>query len=109
MTHLAAAEQSATVVLRLARGECDGAVRRLADLDSAPRPRGPVIVAEVDGQPRAALSLSDGSVVADPFHLTAGIVEMLRIRATLNESVTRAPRARAGRWRVASPAGRAAA
>jgi hypothetical protein len=106
MTTLTAAD---TVVFRVASGECDRAVRRLADLDSAPRPSGPVIVAEVEGQPRAALSLVDGTVVADPFHPTAGLVEMLRMRAALNQPVTRAPRVRVGRWRVASPTGRAAA
>ncbi len=29
---------------------------------------------------RAAISLGDGTVVADPFHRTAELVEMLRIR-----------------------------
>ena len=105
-----AAEPTATVTLRMTTGETDLGVARIAELDSASPPRGPVIVAEVDGEPRAALSLTDGSVVADPFHPTAALVEMLRIRRTaLSETATRAPRARAGRWRVASPAGRAAA
>ena len=109
MITLRAAEPCATVTLRVATGESDRAVARLAELDSAAPPRGPVIVAEVDGHPRAALSLADGSVVADPFHLTAGLVEMLRMRAALSEGVTLGPRGRVGRWRAASPADKAAA
>ena len=109
MTTLTAAEPSATVTLRMATGEADHAVARLAQLDSAKRPRGPVIVAEVDGQARAALSLTDGSVVADPFHLTAGLVEMLRIRVALSAGVRLGRRGQVGRWRAASSAGTAAA
>jgi hypothetical protein len=41
----------------------------------------PVLLAEVDGQLLAALALSDGSVVADPFHRTADLIELLRARA----------------------------
>jgi hypothetical protein len=44
-------------------------------------PFGPVLLAEVDGRPRAALSVRDGSVIADPFAPTADVVEMLRVQA----------------------------
>ena len=54
---------------------------RLAALDSAPVPFGPVLLAEVDGQPRAALSVSDGTVIGDPFERTTSIAEMLRVHA----------------------------
>ncbi|MGH2850684.1 MAG: hypothetical protein ACRDLP_08725, partial [Solirubrobacteraceae bacterium] len=40
---------------------------RLAELDSAPLPSRPVLIGERGGRPVAALSLSDGAVVADPF------------------------------------------
>ena len=50
---------------------------RLASLDSAPVPPGPLLLAERDGELRAALSLSDGRAVADPFHPTAAIVDLL--------------------------------
>lgn len=43
------------------------ALQRLAQLDSSTLPVGRVIVAEVDGELWAALSLSDGRAVADPF------------------------------------------
>jgi hypothetical protein len=36
------------------------------------------LVAEVGGEVRAALSLRDGAVVADPFHPTAALAELLR-------------------------------
>jgi hypothetical protein len=58
--------------------ESDGpALARLAALDTAPVPAGPVLLAESDGQLRAALSLDGGAIVADPFHRTAAIVELL--------------------------------
>lgn len=56
-------------------------VAQLAALDSVRLPSGPMLVAEVDDDLRAALSLSEGSVVADPFYPTAHLVELLRKRA----------------------------
>lgn len=53
---------------------------RLAQLDSAPVPRGRALVAEVDGEWRAALPLEGGEAIADPFHRTAELVGMLRLR-----------------------------
>ncbi len=59
----------------------DGAVGRLAALDSARRLSGHVLLAEVDGRPVAALSVDDGEAVADPFAPTAHVVQMLRLQA----------------------------
>ncbi|MEA2298481.1 MAG: hypothetical protein QOF77_1417 [Solirubrobacteraceae bacterium] len=56
-------------------------VRRLAALDSAPVPRGPVLLAEGDGRLLAAISLATGRVVADPFAPTAPLVGLLRLHA----------------------------
>ena len=56
------------------------ALHRLAALDSAAPLRGEVLVAEVDGEPRAALSLTDGACVADPFRPTAALVALLTLR-----------------------------
>ena len=48
-------------------------------LDSAERvPVRPLMLAEVDGEPRAALSLHDGDVIADPFFPTADLIVLLR-------------------------------
>ena len=54
---------------------------RLARLDSSEVPPSPLLVAEADGQLRAAVSLRDGTALADPFHPTANIVELLIARA----------------------------
>jgi hypothetical protein len=57
------------------------AVWRLAALDDRRAPRGPALLAYVGDELRAALGLRDGQVVADPFHRTEDIVEMLRVEA----------------------------
>ncbi len=69
------------VTLRFAFPDDIEALARLAVIDSAEPPTMPVLVAEVDGLMWAALSLADGSVVADPFRPTAAVVELLRARA----------------------------
>lgn len=58
------------------------ALVRLATLDSAEVPPQPILVAEVNGELRAALSLRDGAVIADPFRRTQALVELLSSRAT---------------------------
>ena len=60
----------------------DGPVlSRLAQLDSSRVPPGRALLAFCDGEARAAISRADGSVVADPFHRTAELVGLLRLRA----------------------------
>ena len=68
-------------VIRLATADDDDVVQRLAALDSARPPSGRILVGEIDGSPAAALSLSDGRVVADPFTRTDLLVVHLRLRA----------------------------
>jgi hypothetical protein len=70
------------VTLRYATPDDGAAIARLAALDSAEPPRGPLLLAEVEGELRAALSLRDGSAIADPFHRTAALLELLRARAS---------------------------
>jgi hypothetical protein len=72
---------SPIISLRAATSNDGPALVRLAALDSADVPAGPVLVAEVDGEPQAAMSLRDGRVVADPFAHTAELVSLLRLRA----------------------------
>jgi len=69
------------VTLRHYSAEDHGPLARLAALDSSKPPAEPVVVAEVGGDLCAALSLGDGSLVADPFHLTQGVAELLRAYA----------------------------
>ena len=68
------------VTIRYAFPDDAGALMRLAALDSAEPPATPVLVAEVDGELRAALSLVDGAVVADPFHPAGAVLDLLRTR-----------------------------
>ena len=70
------------IALRVAQPEDDSDVSRLAQLDDAPLPIGPVMLAVVDGEAVAALSLNDGRVVANPFVATEKAVSLLRLRAT---------------------------
>jgi len=71
----------AAIAIRPDRPEDELALVRLAQLDSSSVPAAPMLVAEVDGRLRAALSLRDGSVIADPFHRTAPLVHLLQARA----------------------------
>jgi hypothetical protein len=77
------------------------ALIRLAALDSSEgTPVRPLLLAEVDGELRAALSLRDGSAIADPFHHTAAIVALLRRHASSIEPTRSARRRdRFSAWR----------
>jgi hypothetical protein len=72
-----------TVVIRLAVAADTPAITRLAMLDGQRMPHGTVLVAESDGELRAAYSLEEDRAVADPFHPTAGHVALLRTRGSL--------------------------
>jgi hypothetical protein len=70
------------VTLRQASAADAERLRVLAELDSRSAPRGPALVAEVDGRLRAALPLDGGEPIADPFHRGAELIELLRVRAS---------------------------
>jgi hypothetical protein len=73
---------TASITIRPAYADDELALVRLAALDSAEGPPpAPRVVAEVDGELRAALSLWDGSAIADPFFATADIIALLRAHA----------------------------
>ena len=83
------------LVLRPAQAEDEAALARLARLDSARRPTGDMLVAEVGGQIVAAVPFGGGRAIADPFRPTADIVELLQARAELlAPTARRAPRTR---------------
>ena len=69
-----------SLVIRTATASDAEALHRLAALDSRSLDAGPHLLAELDGRAVAALSRTDGSVVADPFTRTDTIVTMLRHR-----------------------------
>jgi hypothetical protein len=68
-------------VVRNAHPDETETIRRVAQLDSARELAGEILVATVDAEVVAALSLDDGRVVANPFVPTAGAVQLLRDRA----------------------------
>ena len=76
--------------IRTATNADDKALDRLAQLDSSVVPAHPILIAEVDGEIVAALSATDGSVIADPFSYTNESVTLLRRRANSTDR----PRAR---------------
>lgn len=69
------------VTIRYADSLDDHALIALAALDSAEPPVLPALVADVEGELHAALSLVDGVAIADPFRPTLELVELLRARA----------------------------
>jgi hypothetical protein len=70
------------ITIRPAYGDDELALARLAALDSADRvPAAPLLVAEVDGQLRAALSMRDRGAIADPFFRTVHLLRLLHAHA----------------------------
>lgn len=72
---------STPLTIRLARRDDRASLAKLAQLDSGRAPTDPVLLAEAEGGVVAALSLLDGTAVADPFRPTADVVYLLRVRA----------------------------
>ena len=73
------------------------AVHELAQLDGGVEPQGDMLLAFVDGTLRVAVGRMDGRVVADPFHLTRDLVEL--VKATWRASA-RAAAPCTGGWRA---------
>jgi hypothetical protein len=79
-TRASEAATAPSVSLRLAGVEDEQVIRDLAALDDARTPQGDVLLALIDRQAVAALSLRDGHVVANPFVHTEDAVALLRLR-----------------------------
>ena len=69
------------IKIRLADEADSTTLIRLAALDSAPAPHGPVLVADLDGEIVAARSITPARSIADPFRPTADIRALLELRA----------------------------
>jgi hypothetical protein len=102
------------VVIRRLAPDDSGAVKRIAQLDSSRVPEGPLLGAEVEGRVLAAISLTSGESVADPFARTEELRALLELRAAqLRRRVRhgrRLPRLRRSKARAAlagSPPGAA--
>jgi len=86
-----------TLTIRMAVPADATALRRLAELDSAPPPKAvAMLVAEMGGEMRAAVPVDGGRAIADPFEPTAELVAILEQRARQLRPV---PRRAARRWR----------
>jgi hypothetical protein len=70
-----------TYRVRFATDEDTFLLRRMAHLDSVEPLPGPVLIGEIGGTPRAALSLRDGRVLTDPSPFTSYVLAGLRVRA----------------------------
>jgi hypothetical protein len=76
-------QQNGTSTTIRAAGPADAAaLRRLAQRDTQALPEGDLLVAIVDGEARAAISLASGKSIADPFHPTAELVRMLELHGS---------------------------
>src|SRR3954471_18704290 len=78
----AVAPVETNVTIRVAGPADDEGLARLAELDSRPAPVGYVLVAEVGGELRAAMPVTGGETVADPFHPTATLTSLLALRVS---------------------------
>ena len=88
-----------SVTLRFGSAADQRSLARLAALDSSTPPAQPVLLAEVDGQLQAALALTGGAVIADPFHPTADLIDLLRARARQLDATPPIARSRGlGSW-----------
>jgi hypothetical protein len=70
-----------SVAVRLARPEDESAIHRVASLDGKKAPQGRVLVAEAGGEIVAALAITGGHAVADPFRWTSDVVALMEMRA----------------------------
>jgi hypothetical protein len=71
-----------SLTIRSASANDEAALRRLAGLDSTRVPDGPVLIAEIGGQPVAAISVLSGESFADPFTPTLELRRLLELRAS---------------------------
>ena len=81
MGHLAETSRTVSLTIRLGTPSDQIALARLAALDESRLPEGRLIVAEVDGELRAAISVTTRAAISDPFHPTAQLLALLDERA----------------------------
>jgi hypothetical protein len=68
--------------IRVSTAEDDdsGSLDGLAARSGATAPSGPVMLAEIDGEPVAAVTLAEGTAFEDPCRSDASILTLLRLR-----------------------------
>ena len=70
-----------TLIIRTASSSDREALKDLAALDETRMPTGEMLVATIDGELAAAVSVETGEAIADPFRATADAVDLLRTHA----------------------------
>lgn len=71
----------ASIRASLGEGHDGDSIRRLAQLSDAEPPEGAVALAEVCGEPVAAVGIADGRAVADPVRSTTALLRHLRLHS----------------------------
>ena len=94
--------ESGSIVIRPARPSDEDAVRLVAQRDSRAVPDGELLIADVEGAVRAAISLTTGEIVADPFQRTEELVRVLSLRRAQLRHEDRRPNRGLRRLRFAS-------
>jgi len=92
-----AASSPKAVAIRLAEADDARVLKNLAELDEESELSGQTLLALMDGEVVAAMSLDDGRVVSNPFVATSDAVSLLKLRA--HHLVGRAVRQPRRRWR----------
>jgi hypothetical protein len=80
-----------TYIIRTATDQDVRSLLQLAELDSQRPLGGSVLIGEIDGTPAAAISLTDGRVISDPFQATELLRQCLRMRADALHAVAKTP------------------
>jgi len=93
---------SPSIAIRRASPADRAALERLAAIDCAVPPAGEVLIAQVSGEPQAAIEITTGTAIADPFRPTAQLVELLGVRADQLRQEASARRRLPSRGRVAT-------
>lgn len=81
-----------TLALRIADPDDQRTLRRLASLDDSRPLEGDALIALIDGEAVAAISLDDGRTVANPFVPTSDAVALLELRASQLSHLRERPR-----------------
>src|SRR3712207_5760046 len=77
LTPVPPAPTGTAVCIRLAGTEDTAALKRLGELEGRALPEGEALVALVDGRVLAAIAVTGGETIADPFAQTAGLTGQL--------------------------------
>jgi hypothetical protein len=71
----------AVISIHLVESDESADLERLAQLSESPSPSGRALVAEVDGELWAALQLTTGKMLVDPFRPSSELQQLLSLRA----------------------------